>query len=750
MRLSPRSWRNTARVLGLEIRVKRRPRPQSRRAVLESLEARQLMHASSVVVDTSISASGYGETVVFTADVTPADGYDATPTGTVDFVDSSTGTDLGTETLDGNGDATLTTDLLNAGDHTIVATYSGDSNFDSSSASVDQEFDQAAASVQFASSADDVVYGQPVTLTANVAAYGGYAGTPTGSVDFYDETTGEDLGSASLDGSGDASMTLPNLSVGDHTIEVTYSGDGNFLGGSSDSYVDGGNSFVQEIDQASVVVSAETSSSSANYGDYLTFTATVSAAGGSSGTPTGSVDFYDESTEQDLGSIELDGTGTASLSTSNLGVGDQSIEAIYSGDSYFASGNASFDQQVSAPTGISISSPDGTSFAYGQTANLEAFVYSYGGVPTGSVDFYNELTGVDYGSVELDGSGYAGLATGDIGVGDDEIVATYNGEGGFESSNASLEVDVYATSSVVLTSSIPNPSVYGESVTFAAAVSGSYGGVATGTVDFYDETTGEDLGTVALDGNGDANLSTSNLSVEDHTIVATYSGDSNLYGSQDSLTQEVDYGTTTTLSSSTPNPSIYGENVTFTAVVSASNGVSGIPTGSVDFYDETTGQDLGTATLDGNGDASLSVGNLIAEDHSIVATYSGDSNWDESQDSLTQEVEYAPTTILASGEPDPSAYGQPLTLTAVVSNSYGGVPTGSVDFYDETTSTDLGTYSLDDTGMASFSTSGLPVGDQAIVASYSGDSNYYSSSATTDSMVYSIGPSISAERPNRR
>ena len=73
-----------------------------------------------------------------------------------------------------------------------------------------------------------VIHGQAVTLTATVTANAPGAPTPTGSVDFFDTTTGKDLGSATLS-SGSATLSTSALPVGTQTITVTYGGDGDSL-----------------------------------------------------------------------------------------------------------------------------------------------------------------------------------------------------------------------------------------------------------------------------------------------------------------------------------------------------------------------------------------------------------------------------------------------------------------------------------------------------------------------------------------
>jgi hypothetical protein len=69
-----------------------------------------------------------------------------------------------------------------------------------------------------------------------------------------------------------------------------------------------------------------------------------------------------------------------------------------------------------------------------------------------------------------------------------------------------------------------------------------------------------------------------------------------------------------------------------------------------------------------------------------------------------------------------------VTFTATVLPQIGGVPTGSVTFYDGSTTIGLRTLS---SGAASMSTTGLAVGTHNITASYSGDSNFTRSTSTT-------------------
>ena len=74
--------------------------------------------------------------------------------------------------------------------------------------------------------------GQAVTFTATVNAVSPGSGTPTGTGTFYDGST--TLGSASLGGAGTASFTTSSLSVGSHSIQVSYyGGDADFKASTS-------------------------------------------------------------------------------------------------------------------------------------------------------------------------------------------------------------------------------------------------------------------------------------------------------------------------------------------------------------------------------------------------------------------------------------------------------------------------------------------------------------------------------------
>ena len=210
--------------------------------------------------------------------------------------------------------------------------------------------------------------------------------------------------------------------------------------------------------------------------------------------------------------------------------------------------------------------------------------------------------------------------------------------------------------------------------------------------------------------------------------------------------------TTTTLTSSR-NPSIFGEAVTFKATVAPVSG-SGTPTGTVTFLDG--GSSIGGATLSG-GVATLVISTLAGGSHTITATYGSDAKFNRSTGSLAgnpQVVTKAATTTKVISSKNPSVFGAPVTFTATVAAVApgSGTPSGAVTFLDGGRSIGGATLSG---GVAIFTTSALAVGSHTITATYTGNADFDGSAgsltgnpqvvhkaATTTKVVSSQNPSI--------
>ena len=170
--------------------------------------------------------------------------------------------------------------------------------------------------------------------------------------------------------------------------------------------------------------------------------------------------------------------------------------------------------------------------------------------------------------------------------------------------------------------------------------------------------------------------------------------------------------TTTTLSTSA-NPVVVSQPVTFTAMVAGSS-----PTGTVTFSDGSTV--LATVALAG-GHASYTTSGLAVGAHQVTAAYGGDSANGPSSAQLVETVSPASSQTSLTASPNPVKHGRTVKLVATVTVTPAAVvPTGTVTF--SAGSTALGTMVLTG-GRATLSTSALPVGSDVVTAVYSGSVN---------------------------
>ena len=194
-------------------------------AVVETVVGAESVTALSANPNPAVA----GQTVSFFANVRAAQG-NAVPTGTVLF--SNGNTPLGSTALNASESAGLGTSF-EPGVYTITASYSGDTNFNPSSASITETVTAIATTTSLTASPNPAGYGQLVTLTATVTPSIPGVTTP-GSVTFLDGGTA--IGTAALNGAGLATVTTSGLAVGTHALTASYGGTGS-LGGSTSAPV---------------------------------------------------------------------------------------------------------------------------------------------------------------------------------------------------------------------------------------------------------------------------------------------------------------------------------------------------------------------------------------------------------------------------------------------------------------------------------------------------------------------------------
>jgi len=364
------------------------------------------------------------------------------------------------------------------------------------------------------------------------------------------------------------------------------------------------------------------------------------------------------------------------------------------------------------------------------TAVAEDKVYDGGVTATAA------LTAQVIGTDAVSATGTATFA--DKNVGDDKkVTVTGITLGGVDAGNYVLSgaevsdlADITPATTTTKLESSKNPSTYGDAITFKATVANTDTSVIpVGKVQF--KIDGSDFGSPVDMVSGVATSgSISSLIVPTHTINAVFiDAAGNFKTSSDTITQTVNKASTTTSVSSSKNPTIWGESVTFTAVVSTTSPEAGTLSGSVEFFDG--GASLGTGTISGST-ATLSTSALIVTSHTITAKYLGDTNFvDSTSSGITQVVDKATTTTAVTSSKSSIIIGEPVDFTATITVTPPGAGTvsGTVQFKD----------GLNNLGLPVTVTGGkatltgvttLSPGTHSITAVYSGDGNFKGSTST--------------------
>ena len=188
--------------------------------------------STSTALKAAIGSSVYEQGVLYTATVTAKSPGGGVPGGTVTF--AAGGVSFGTATLNSSGVATLTRTYQAPGSVTVTATYGGSSSYGSSaSSSLSHTVAKAGTTAAVSVSSSSTLLGQSATFTASVKSVSPGAGTPAGTVSFYDGSTV--LGTATLGSSGTAELTETQLFAGTHAVTVKYAGNTDYAASTSGS-----------------------------------------------------------------------------------------------------------------------------------------------------------------------------------------------------------------------------------------------------------------------------------------------------------------------------------------------------------------------------------------------------------------------------------------------------------------------------------------------------------------------------------
>ena len=287
----------------------------------------------------------------------------------------------------------------------------------------------------------------------------------------------------------------------------------------------GGGGFISKFALNGVTSTALSSSANPQVvGEPVTFTAQVTPKSGS-GIPSGIVGFVEDGKVFAHGT--LDGTGSASYTTSSLSPGNHAIVASYEGaPGSYSSSNGVLSQVID---GGKVATPY---FSYlGGTYPVNVNV-TIGTATAGATIHYTTNGATPTPSSATYTAPFVVSGTTTV-----KAIATLAGDTSSAVASATYTVVPAANATTTAIASSANPSTLGQSVTFTATVSPvGTGPTPTGSVSFKNGSVV--VGTVPLVG-GMAKFTISGLSLYGHSIAAIYTGSSTYAASGIGFTQEV-------------------------------------------------------------------------------------------------------------------------------------------------------------------------------------------------------------------
>ncbi len=663
----------------------------------------QIAQPSTTVLVSSAPTTLVGKPAIFTASVTSAHGV---PAGTVTFSDGAK--ILGTGSLNPNGVASFSTSSLTLGTHSVTAAYGGDSSDLPSSASLQQNVELAQPTLTLSGPTGAVDVATNASIVAGLNTPGV---PPTGTLTLTDGANA--YSAVAVTGNGAFTFSTSKLSIGTHVVTAKYSGDA-----SNNAAVSTPITVV--VRQADSLTLLSANPDPLTQGGALTLTATVSS---DSPNVSGQVNFLDGT--KLLGTATVDVNGIASVSPTGLALGTHVLTATYAGDANHGSSTSAPLQEVVVQSSSAVLTSDNNPAASGQNVTLTVQIHGSGSISaTGSATLRDN--GALLATVPLNSSGVGSFTTNTLAVGAHAITVSYGGDQNYAAAGAQLtEIVIGATTTVELGAS-GTPAVFGQPLNLTATVS-SNGGVATGVVSFTDG--GVTIGTAPLNANGIAVLTTATLAPGSRTIVASYAGDGKASPSASTPLLLTVKQTTAVAVASSSNPALTLSPLTFT--VSVVNAGAAPATGMVSFADGATV--LGAAQLDGSGHATLTIPQLSAGMHNVVASYAGDgANFASASGVYAENVQLRPTETTLTGSSTDPTNPQQMTLIAVVKSLGSTAPSGSVTFTSG--SVTMGVATVDDTGVATITVI-FEQTSQPIVASYAGDASYSASKSSSTTIT---------------
>ncbi|MDX6210731.1 MAG: hypothetical protein QOE24_3122 [Frankiales bacterium] len=539
----------------------------------------------------------------------------------------------------------------------------------------------------------------PASVTYGTAVALGTTGLPSGATGTVTYTSGGATLCSFTIGAASSCPTPISLVPGSYPTTATYSGDAAYQSATAATTF--------AVTKAATAITASAAPVSTGWGN-----AVVLSAGNVPVPATGQVVFTAGGST--LCTAVLPSTSCATSST--LAIGSYPVTATYAGDSDYVGSTASTSFTVVVSSTSFTVTPTPATVNYGTGTSL-----AWSGLPagaTGAVVFKDSVGTLCTATLPATSC----TTPASRGPGTVAVTATYSGDSHFTTSSATTSYLVNQAPTAVVASATPATVPYqtADTLGFSGLPAG-----ATGSVTFA--SGGSTLCTATLPATSCSTPAT--LVVADYPVTATYSGDLNFTGSTDSTTFSVTREASPFTASAAPGSVAYG-----TAVTLAESGLLSGATGTVTF---TAGGTTLCQFTRGAGTSCATSTTLDPGSYDVTATYAGDLNHAPATATTSFAVTKVASPFTAAAAPASAGYGNSLTLSE---SGLVAAATGTVTFASGGTT--LCTATRPATSCGTLTT--LAAGTYPVTATYSGDVDHASSTASTSLTITTVASSFTA------
>ncbi|WP_263377580.1 FG-GAP-like repeat-containing protein [Granulicella paludicola] len=361
-------------------------------------------------------------------------------TGTLSFYDGSI---LLQQQMVATQGTSFNVSTLTGGTHSLIATYSGDNVYATSTASCSQVVEKLPTTSNVSVSSSPIA-GQPFAFTATVTPVSPTSSIPTGTVNFL--VDGTIVGNAAVNpATGLANFNDSGITGGNHTVSCTYSGDNTFSSSICPAVSVGVTAAPSLLKLASapnpaytgtpIAITANlTGNGKAAIGDSVTFTISVGST------------IISQST------VTTDSNGDAIFTATGLLPGTYTLMASFAGTLSLQSASSTPITQIVLINASNITlSPTPNPAYQGQVVTLVATVGNGGttsSTPSGTVSFLDGTTTIATGT--LDAKGVATVTTSTLALGTHSLTASYPSGTVFTGSVSSTVTEVILPSAFTM------------------------------------------------------------------------------------------------------------------------------------------------------------------------------------------------------------------------------------------------------------------------------------------------------------